>query len=399
MDKLFIIKLAFKNLMARKLRTLLTLGGIMVGISAIVFLVSFAYGVQKMVTDQIASKDAFKLIDVGTGSSKIIKLNTEIQGKITQIQGIEEAETITNLGGKAKNGQQTKDVAIFGVSSPNYLDWSGKVIKYGNNLSSEETGEAVINTAYATFLTSQKPDTLIGQKILADVFLGRELSAKNEAQAVENQEFTVVGVVKDESSPAAYIKLGSLTTVAPDYFSQIKVKAQDENEVTQIRSQIESYGLQTEFVGDTVKQVEQFFNMFKIILGSFGVIALVVAILGMFNTLTISLMERMKEIALLKILGMGRKSIQIIFLTEAMVLGVVGGLLGIFWGMLLGKIANGILNIVAIRAGGDPVAVFYYSPGFLILVMLIALLTGLLTGLYPARRAAKVNALNVMRYE
>jgi len=401
MNKLFLIKLAFRNLFSRKLRTILTLLGIVIGVSAVVFLVSFASGIQRLVTEQITGGDAFLLIDVGTGNSQVVKLNEELQTKIKGIANVKSVETITNLGGKAKVDDKSMDVAFFGVSSSNYLDWTGKRVRWGKNLP-DATGlarQVVVNSAYLKFLTKDGPEDTIGRKINFDVILPREISPTGEAQDFTDEAFTIVGVIKDDASPSIYTNNFNLAKMAPAASSQAKVRVANRNEVANIRKEIEALGFKTEYVGDTVAQVEQFFSIFKIVLGSFGLIALMVALLGMFNTLTISLLERIKEVALMKILGMGKRDIRNLFLIEALSLGIIGGILGIVWGVIISKAANIVLNILATRAGGDTVSIFHFTPGLVIIVMAAAILTGLITGLYPARRAERVNALDVLRYE
>jgi len=88
-----------------------------------------------------------------------------------------------------------------------------------------------------------------------------------------------------------------------------------------------------------------------------------------------------------------------IFLVEALAVGTVGGALGIILGYVLGIIANSILNHLAIQAGGEMIKVFAYPLTFLLGVFIFSFIVGLLTGLYPARRATKINALDVLRYE
>jgi putative ABC transport system permease protein len=158
-------------------------------------------------------------------------------------------------------------------------------------------------------------------------------------------------------------------------------------------------GLKTQYVGDTVEQINQVFNVFRGILSAFGLVVLFVAMLGMFNTLTISLLERIKEIALMKMLGMRRKDINRIFLTESMMLGLFGGVLGLLLGIISGKAANSILNHYAISRGAEAAVVFYSPTRFIIVIVLLSLIIGFLTGLYPARRAMKVKPLDVLRYE
>ena len=119
----------------------------------------------------------------------------------------------------------------------------------------------------------------------------------------------------------------------------------------------------------------------------------------MFNTLTISLLERIKEIALMKMLGMRRRDINNIFLTESIILGLVGGVFGLLLGVLAGKVANIVFNNYAKSMGGEAVSVFYYPVALLACIVLGSFLVGVLTGLYPARRAVKVKSLDVLRYE
>lgn len=401
MDKIFILKLAFRNLWLHKLRTLLTLTGIIIGISAVVFLISFSMGIERLVTSQITQGDAFLLIDVGSGNSQVVKLNNDLAAKIKQIAGVTQLETVANFGGKAKIKNESKDITVFGVSSGTYLDWAGKKIHDGRNLGPVQNGsqEALINTAYASLLTKSDPKTLIGQEITFDFILLQELSPTGETKVFPDPKMTIVGVIKDDATPSLYSNNVNFTFAEADIYSQFKVMVKDRLDVSTIRGKIEAYGLKTEYAGDTVAQVEQFFNVFKIVLGGFGLIALIVALLGMFNTLTISLLERIKEVALMQIFGMDKKDVRNLFLTEALTLGCIGGGLGIIWGIALGKMANYILNILAVKAGGDAVSVFYFSPILLVGTMAGAILIGFVTGIYPAIRAASVKPLDVLRYE
>lgn len=398
MDKKFLFKLATKNLFTHKLRTILTLSGIVIGISAVVFLISFGSGIQRLVTQQITGGDAFQLIDVGTGNSQVVKLDSNMIEKVSNVASVSAVETITNLGAKAKNSQSTMDTAFF-VTDANYIDWSGKKIRWGENLSSDDTKQIVVNTAYISFVTNDGPESNLSKIVKFDVIIPKELSKSGESETVSDQEYKIVGIIKDDTSPSVYVNLEASAGWEIQAYSQAKVRISDRGKVDTIRNQIESFGLKTQYVGDTVNQVEQVFAVFKIVLGSFGFIAFLVALLGMFNTLTISLLERVKEVALMKILGMNKKNIQTLFMTEALMLGVVGGFIGMIWGVVLGEIANLILNIFATRAGGDAVSVFYYPISLVITVALVAVLVGFVTGIYPARRATRVNALDVLRYE
>jgi putative ABC transport system permease protein len=400
MDKIFILKFAFKNLMMHKSRTVLTILGVTVGIAAIVFLVAFAFGIEKLVTSEVTKGNAYKLIDVGTGSVQALRINEETTNQLRQIPGVKTIESTINIGGKAKDKDRSTDVTFAGTSD-NYLEWSGLAAKWGTGLDkSNVKNPIIVNSAFLKFMPEYTPQTVLGQEVAFDLIIPKELTSA-EAKKVTDAKFKVVGVIPDGAVSTVYAKYGDVLALGAKNFSQIKVESQtdDRAKIDGVRKQIENLGFKTQYVGDTVAQIEQIFQIFKIILGSFGLIALIVAALGMFNTLTISLLERTKEVALLKILGMRRKDISSVFLTEAISIGIFGGIVGVLTGYLLGTGANTLFNHFAIKAGGDPVSVFMFPFWFMFAIWCFALLLGIFTGIYPARRATKIDALDVLRYE
>jgi len=410
MDKKFIVEFALRNLLTRRLRTSLTILAMTVGISAIVFLVAFAIGLERLVTHEVTGGNAYQLIDIGTGNSQVVKLNKQALAQIAEIKSLNSIESEITAGAKAKKQDGEADATIVGASVK-YQNWSGLSVRWGDfyqdpsaktsdsGTVSANTSEAVINTAYLKFLGETDPAKELGKTITADIIIPKELSGQNEDKIAEKQTFVVRGVVQDDSSAKIYTSLESLTALGIVNNSQAKTELTRYQDASSARALIENMGFQTQYVGDTIEQINQVFNIFKIILASFGAIALMVAALGMFNTLTISLLERIKEIALMKILGMRKTDIRSIFLTESVIIGTVGGFFGIILGIALGSIANSILNHFAKLAGADQASVFYFAPLFIIGMIIFASLVGLSTGLYPARRATKVNALDVLRYE
>lgn len=382
--------------MTHRLRTLLTLTGVIIGISAIVFLVSLAFGLERLVSREITGGNAFQLIDIGTGNSQIVKLDNEAIQKIKSIKEIKNVEPSISIGGKGKKTDVEIDATIIGADKQ-YLNWSGFSPKWGKII--DEPDKAVINTAYAKFLGEGDPNKYLGQKITLDILIPKDYSGEAEDRKAENQEFLISGIIKDETNVKIYTDYHNLTKLGVKNYSQLKAELVKPSDASYARKAVENMGYRTQYIGDTVAQIEQIFNIFKIILASFGLIALVVAGLGLFNTLTISLLERIKEVALMKILGMKKEDINRMFMTEAVIFGIFGGMAGIIIGIIFGIIANAILNHFAIRAGGDPVTIFYFSPLFLAGMLIFSTLVGFFTGFYPARRAAKVDALDVLRYE
>lgn len=398
MNKIFLIKFAYRNLKSHLLRSILTLTGIAIGISAIVFLVSFGFGIERLVTREITAGDAFKLIDVGTGESQIIKLNSGALDQLNKISGIEKVETISNLAAKVKFGNKTTDIAFYGTSDQ-YMSWSGLYIKDGRSLNGASGNEIVVNTAFSKFLEVDKPEDAIGLEVFVDIILDKDISDLPDAKVVENQKFKIIGIIQNESATSAYVNSSTVAEFGVNNLTQARIEATSREAVSNIRSNIENMGYKTQYVGDTIAQIEQIFSIFKVILGSFGLVALIVASLGMFNTLTISLLERMKEVALLKILGMKRKDISWLFLSESIIFGFFGGIIGIFCGYAVSQIINFVLNLYIVRSGGDQVSVFYLPLTFIFVVTVFSFVIGLLTGIYPSRRATKIAPLDVIRYE
>ena len=398
MNKQFLLKMAIRNILTHKLRSFLTLLGIGIGVTAIVFLVSFGFGLERVVTNEVTGGDAFKLVDVGTGNSQIITINQNSLDQIKQFSNVQSVEPIINSVAYAEKDTNSRmDLSFYGTSAK-YLDWLGVKTKWGDiNLNSDQASNIIVNTAYLNFLVSS-PQDAIGQKVVFNIIIPENISG-NEKTEVKDQEFKIVGVIDDDSKPVAYINFSKLLDLGAVNYSQLKVEVKDKNQVASLRSQIENIGYKTQYVGDTVNQIGEVFNIFKIILAAFGFVALLVASLGMFNTLTISLLERTREITLMKILGMRKKDINRLFLVEAILFGLVGGAAGIILGFIFGSLANSILNYFAVRSGGDATSIFYYPFWFMLSMIGFSILIGLLTGLYPAKRASKLDALDVLRYE
>ncbi|OGD64220.1 hypothetical protein A2215_04185 [Candidatus Berkelbacteria bacterium RIFOXYA2_FULL_43_10] len=405
MDKKFVLQFAFRNLMTHRLRSALTVAGMVIGISAIVFLVSFAFGVERIVTKEVSGTNAYELLDIGAGSSQIVRLDKDSINKIQDFEGVKEVATIINVVAKVKEiASAQNNTSVFGTTSE-YLDWSGLSVREGDTFESPNlklknvnAKPAVVNTALLLAL-NKSSNQAIGSAITLDIIVPKSLTDKDQSVVTTDYPFEIVGVLEDDSSSAVYANEEILQSLGVENYSQAKAILRNQNQVDSVRKQIENLGFKTQYVGETVAQVEKVFSFFKLILGSFGLIALLVASLGMFNTLTISLLERMKEVALLKILGMKKRDISIIFLTESIIFGIFGGFIGIIIGFGLGGIISSIFNAYALRAGGNRIELFYAPLWFIIVMVAFSVGVGLLTGLYPSRRASRVAPLDVIRYE
>jgi len=240
----------------------------------------------------------------------------------------------------------------------------------------------------------------VGKKFNASfVVVGDFLN--NQAEKIESAptEYTIVGVTPQEKTPVFYVPFIDLRTLGITNYSQIKMVVKNQTDLSKVRRQVEAMGYATRSVADTVQQINSLFSTVRTILALLGMVALAVAALGMFNTLTVSLLERTREVGLMKAMGMKSSEVQELFLTESMIMGFFGGILGIGVGFLAGKLAGLFLSTFTILKGVGFVDISYIPPSFVLVIIFLSLLVGLVTGIYPAKRATKISALNALRYE
>ena len=209
-------------------------------------------------------------------------------------------------------------------------------------------------------------------------------------------DYQIVGVVKEDKQSLLYAPLSDLESMGIEKYSFAKVLTDTPDILGTVREKIESFGFSTRSVVDTLVQVERLFKVMRFLLGAFGLIALIVALFGMFNTMTISLLERTREIGVMKTLGTTDYDVVRIFLVESLFVGLSGGIIGVVLGIILGWGVN--LLLLAVR-GSVGVSLFRVPPGLAMMMIFISIIVGVVTGLYPANRAKKISALDALRYE
>lgn len=266
-------------------------------------------------------------------------------------------------------------------------------------LSPQAKKEAVVNMSMLKVL-GIKENEAVG-KTFSTSFVVVEDLLENSKEKVESESsaYTIVGVIPDDKSPVFYVPFIDLRGLGIVNYSQIKVSVKNQTGLDKVRKSIEGLGYTTHSVADTVNQVNSLFATARTILALLGMVALAVASLGMFNTLTISLLERTREVGLMKAMGMKSSEVQELFLTESMIMGFFGGLLGIAIGFMGGKLMGLLLSAFSVARGVGFVDISFIPGLFIATVIFLSLTVGLITGIYPAKRATKISALNALRYE
>ncbi len=395
----FIFRLAIKNLLGRKLRTFLTIMGVAISVGFVCLLMAFSYGLQRAATEQIASGDTLKNIDVSNGSSKLVSLDNTAIDKIKDFSEVAKVYPQIALAGDVQIGESKSDGVIYGTNN-DLLD----IIKpkmVGGNLYAQDANQTVIlNTTLARKLTNNAPETLVGQIIDLRLVLRTDLfTDKTAVTQIKAIKATVAGITEDGKTSYAFVPLKTVTDLGVDRYSAFKVQLKSADDVEKVKSQIEFMELKVSSVKDTIDQVNQFFQVFQIILVSVGAISVIVATLGIFNTMTISLIEKTREVGLMKILGVKKVYIRRIFMTEALIIGLAGGLIGVISSMAVGQSINYAINAMAVSSGNVAVNIMYFPILLVLLIMVISVLISLLAGLYPARRTTRISSLDALRYE
>lgn len=258
--------------------------------------------------------------------------------------------------------------------------------------------EAVVNKAFLSVLGIKENES-VGKKFNVSFVATEGLSNENKKIVSTSVEYVIRGVTPDTKTPIIYVPILDIKQLGLNNYSQVKLVVSDQKDLAHTRKLVEVLGFKTTSVVDTVSQIESLFSTLRIILGLLGVVALSVAALGMFNTLTISLLERTHEIGMMKAIGMKSTEVQDLFLTESMIMGFFGGIGGLTLGVVVGKLFSFILSIFAVIKGVGVLDISSVPLYFVLLIGVLSLLVGVLTGIYPAHRATKISALDALRYE
>lgn len=266
-------------------------------------------------------------------------------------------------------------------------------------LSDKAIKEAVVNRAMLRILGLNEKEA-VGKTFNVSFVVPSDIleDSTKKVQSLEDS-YTIVAVIPQDDTPYFYVPFIDLRTLGIINYSQLKVVASEQKFVEDVRQRIEAQGFATSSVIDTVEQINSLFLTARTILALIGTVALAVASLGMFNTLTVSLLERTREIGLMKAMGMKSSEVRELILTESMIMGFFGGAFGILLGFAAGTLLSLLLTLLAAGKGLGYIDIAYVPPLFIIVIVALSLLVGTITGIYPAKRAKKISALNALRYE
>ncbi len=398
-------QMALTSLYANKMRSLLTMLGIIIGVGAVIALVSVGMGVRSNVTSSIASLGSNMLI-VSPGSSN----RGGVRGAAGSMQTLkyDDAKAIKD---KIKNidyvspsvsssyqivyGNNNWKTSVQGVT-PEFMSIRSLTIGYGSFVSTDDMNKrnrvAVIGTTVASNLFAK--DNPVGKNI-----------------RINNQPYKVIGLLESKGQSSVgqdqddviYIPLTTAQErmLGITYVQSINVQVSSQEKMEQVQAEIENLlrsrhhivaGKDDDFhvrnLTSLMETVNQSTSMLTLLLGAIAGISLIVGGIGIMNIMMVSVTERTREIGIRKALGATFMNIMTQFLIESMVIGIIGGIIGIVFGCAASKVIAQLGDFTTVITITPIIVSFIFSVGI-----------GLFFGIYPARKAAKLDPIEALRYE
>jgi ABC-type antimicrobial peptide transport system permease subunit len=362
-------------------------------------------GRQKWVVGCVREK-GMSIMDRSEELGDFESLNDYLMGSGGMVLGESTGSAKTSLGLEASAAAAAKLFDVVVATDSAGVEWV-ELKKIGDEVKPKQdvafadmpSGEAFVSSGLVKMFGMDK-QSIIGQKFGVSYIIPDGL-IPGETGRIQSQEtdYKVAGVVDDDASNYYYFQIGDARKLGVKNYSQVKVLAKDQGKVLGVRKSIESSGFRTVSTLDTVAQIEGLFGTLRLLLGFLGTIALAVASLGMFNTMTVSLLERTREVGVMKAMGMRIAEVRELFLAESMIMGVGGGVTGIFLGFLGGRLLSLTLSSVSLIKGQGMIDISYVPWFFIAFILSVSFVVGIITGWYPSKRATKISALNALRYE
>jgi len=283
---------------------------------------------------------------------------------------------------------------------PSFFRLSGLKVGQGQMFVSDDKYEAVISSAGAQ-LFNLEPEQVIGKNVSLILFVTKmsEEGFEEVEMVKRDKDYKIVGVIEDENTNYVFIPRQTISDLGISQYDELKVKVSANEHIGGVRDEIINKGFLVSSLSDTIDQANKIFRIIQIILSLFGLIALIVSAIGMFNTMTITLLERINEIGIMRAIGVTGRDIRLLFLMESAIMGFLGGVGGIIVGYLVSEIANVGINVLARIFGGQALDLFYNPPWFIAVIIIFSTLIGFITGIYPSNKAGKLNPLTALRYK
>jgi ABC-type antimicrobial peptide transport system permease subunit len=453
-----IIAMAFHSLLKRKMRTFLTVLGVVVGTSSIVVMISLGISMSDTFNETLSQMgditliSVFKPNSVSGSSGKELKLDSNAVVKFQSIPGVVAATPLVETYLYAKSGRYTAGLSVLGIlpeamEALGYTPAKGRLLETGDTLHAVYGAEAPFqfyrpstNWRYGpgdqTDFAEREPDVdVMKDKIQISPdsnFLNESSDGDGTERESKTYRIQTAGLLKKKDDyrvdnsvimPLKQVEKMRLEQqkaeqqqmqdwgygiYAPGQnqetgYEMAYVKCVDLNTVKRVRDQIEEMGYPAYIPSQQLESMEKVSNSLQGLFGAIGAVALFVAAIGITNTMIMSIYERTREIGVMKVIGALLSDIRKLFLLEAALIGLFGGVLGVGLSFLLSLLLN--LNSASLSfinqdyMMAEPSSISTITPWLCGLALVFATGVGLISGYFPARRAMKISALAAIKSE
>ena len=428
--------MAFRNLWKRKLRTALTVLGVVIGTASIVVMVSIGIGMNEGFAKQLEDWGSLQVINVYPGGgmvydedtgnmkqeNKMNELNAQAVEQFRQMESVEAVSPVIQEYLYFGVGKYVADASVMGIE-PDAMAALGYSVEEGRTLEAGDHKTLVFGGGVEFYdpklswemrYTSEPPAMdLLNETIHVSYDWG--YGTKNADKKVKPIKMQAVGRTSAEGGNAwsVFMPIDQLEEIQKERkeweteqngnkntekkkskeYSEVLVKVDDIDNVQTVQNQIKDMGFRASSLTDSLEAMKETTKMLRLVLGAIGAISMVVAAISITNTMVMAIYERTKEIGIMKVIGASLKDIKRLFLTEAAVIGFAGGIIGIV-------ISYGVSMIVNRIATGQGSTMQSSIPLWLALgAVAFATAVGILSGYLPAKRAMKLSALTAIKTE
>ena len=439
MNKLDLLRMSLNSLWRRKTRTVLTILGVVIGTASIVIMLSLSTGMEQSFKEQISRMGSLTTIDVypgavpDSGRPSDIKLNDDAIASFSQIPGVESVMGLKQAYMRIVSGKMVAEAPIIGVDPEKLAAFDYKIgegrlllpsdkdaIIFGKNIAYNFRNPRINMNYTGPDGNSPPPVDLITSKLLltADMQHGERVknNPDDDYKPPRPHEVRGVGILEESGNEKDYQALMNISSLRKimeednkvlnresrsrrsdeeNQYDNIKIKVTDMEIVKEVQKQIQSLGYQASSLTDALEGMKKTSRTVQAILGGIGAVSLLVAAIGIANTMVMSIYERTREIGIIKVLGADIADIRRLFLLEASLIGLGGGILG----LLLSLGGSWILNKVAGGFMGGAGKISIIDPQLALGAIIFATFIGLVSGYAPARRAMNLSALEAIRNE
>ena len=431
-----LFELAGRNMRNARLRNALTTVGIAVGVASMVAMLSLGIGLQGFANHQLMKSGMFQTVFVTSRQDvrnmdenadarqeESPALSDDARTKIAALPGVEEVAPEVRATAEVQYGDKTNFTLLAGLPQSAREEDSVEKVK-GRFFSGPKADEVLLQRDFAKKL-EKDPDSVLG-KTLTIRFAERQNGDTGGSFSIERQEkqFVIVGLLDEEPfggmrmisrarvflptqtaesmnlmQPADTQQLVRSTSGARTY-SMLTVRMKSAAYAEKVEDAVKKMNFSAYSYLDATRSMRRFFAVLDMFLGIFGSLALAVASLAIVNTLVMAVLERRREIGIMKALGASDNDVKKLFFAEAATMGLIGGALGVALGWIIGRAINFGSNVYLHKIMKMPTENLWTVPLWLVAGAIgFAVLVSVLAGIYPAARAAKLDPVQALRYE